>query len=202
MNKKVVIIGASGHGKVIADIVENSGDVVVGFLDDYIEEGTKIYDYKVLGDCTCAHLYNDCEFIIGIGNNDIRKQKSETLNLKWYTAIHPSATISKNVDIAPGTVVMANAVINIDTHIGVHSIINTGSIIEHDCVVGDYVHISPNATICGCSNIGDKVHIGASATVINVKKITSNCVIGAGSVVIKDIEEEGTYVGVPARRIK
>ena len=202
MNKKIIIIGASGHGKVIADIVLKSHDILVGFLDDGIEKGTLIFDeYKVLGDSSCVEQYNDCEFIIGIGSNEIRNKISGRFNVKWYTAIHPSAIIATKAFIDEGCVVMANAIINMNAKIGKHCIINTGAIIEHDCEIGDYVHISPNATICGGVNIGAMTHIGASATIRNYKSITSNCVIGMGSVVVADINEEGTYVGIPARRL-
>lgn len=202
MNKKIIIIGASGHGKVIADIVLKSHDILVGFLDDGIEKGTLIFnEYEVLGDSSCVEQYNDCEFIIGIGSNEIRNKISGRFNVKWYTAIHPSAIIATKVFIDEGCVVMANAIINMDAKIGKHCIINTGAIIEHDCEIGNYVHISPNATLCGTVKVGSYTHVGASATIKNNIDITSNTVVGAGSVVIRNIEEKGNYVGVPARKL-
>lgn len=203
MNKKVIIIGASGHGKVIADIVVKSNDIVVGFLDDGISAGTSILGFPVLGKTSDCINYLDCEFVIGIGNAKIRRKIAETYGgqLNWYTAIHPSAIIGLKVVICEGTVVMANAIINTSTQIGQHCIINTGAIVEHDNIIDDYVHISPNATLCGVVHIGENTHIGASATIKNVINITSDVVVGAGSVVIKDINEKGTYVGVPARKL-
>lgn len=196
MNKKVVIIGAGGHAKVVADIILKSNDILVGYLDDNIK------NENILGKVSDCIQYNDCEFIIGIGNNYTRKNIASTYNLNWYTAIHPNATIALDVTIEEGTVIMSNAVINSSTHIGKHCIINTGSIVEHDNDIHDYVHISPNATLCGTVSIGECTHIGASATVINNKTITKDCMIGAAGLVIKDIDKEGTYVGVPVRKIK
>lgn len=202
MNKKVIIIGASGHGKVIADIVLKSNDILVGFLDDGKEKGMKVFDnYEVLGDITYAQEYQDCEFIIGIGNNSIRKRIAESYDLKWYTAIHPTASIGIDVDIQEGTVVMAYAVINSSAKIKKHCIINTGAIIEHDNYIEDYVHVSPNATLCGTVYVGKSTHVGASATIKNNIKVAGSCIIGTGAVVVKDILEEGTYVGIPAKKI-
>ena len=202
MNKKVIIIGASGHGKVIADIVLKSQDILIGFLDDGIEKGTIIFDaFKVLGDISCIHDYPECEFIIGIGNNEIRKTIAEKYDVSYYTAIHPTAILPNEYTIEEGTTVMAKTVINMHAHIGQHCIINTGAIVEHDCNIEDYVHISPNATVCGGVRIGECTQIGASATVRNYKSITSHCMIGMGSVVTDDIKESGTYIGIPARRV-
>lgn len=202
MNRKVIIIGASGHGKVIADIVLKKHDCLVGFLDDGIEKNTEILGYKVLGKTEDALKYHDCEFAIGIGSNEIRHKIASQYPLNWYTAIHPSAQIGMNVHIDEGTVVMANAVINSCSKIGKHCIINTCSIVEHDNVIEDFVHISPHATLCGTVFIGEMSHIGANATIKNNIHIISNCRVGAGCVVVKDITKEGTYIGVPARRMK
>lgn len=206
MSKKVVIIGAGGHAKVIADIIIKSGDEVVGFLDDNIQKDTNIIDsYKVIGkieDCIMLQKNKDLYFIIAIGNNFTRKDIAEKYNLNYYTAIHPTAIIGMQVQIEKGTVIMANTCINPNTKIGKHCIINTGAIVEHDNIIDDYVHISPNATLCGLVKVGMYTHIGASSTIRNCASVTNNCIIGAGGVVVKDIEESGTYVGVPAKKVK
>ena len=207
MSKKVVIIGAGGHAKVIADIIIKSGDEVVGFLDDNKEKGTKIIgDYEVIGDLNnrfTIALNNDYEFIIAIGDNQRRKEiVKKSLNIKYYTAIHPTAITGMQVNIGEGTVIMANTCINPNTNIGKHCIINTGSVVEHDNCLDDYIHVSPNATLCGTAKVGEATHIGAGSVIKNNITITDNCIIGAGAVVVKDIEESGTYVGVPAKIIK
>ncbi len=207
MHKKVIIIGAGGHAKVIADIIEKSGDEVVGFLDDNKENGaTVIKNYKVIGDLNnrfaMAVTKKDVEFIIAIGDNKKREEISHSPNLKFYTAIHPSAQIGLDVRIEEGTVVMANVCINSSARIGKHCIINTGAIIEHDNIIEDFVHISPNTSLGGTVKIGESTHVGIGSIVKNNITICKNCTIGAGAVVVKNIIEEGTYVGVPARERK
>ncbi|WP_448920232.1 acetyltransferase [Eubacterium sp.] len=203
MSKSVVIIGASGHGKVIADTVLKSGDKVVGFLDDGVKKGTQIVGFSVLGKTEDYKNYADCEFVIAIGDSYIREKIANELPVKWYTAIHPTAVISSlDVEIGEGTVVMANAVINSSAKIGKHCIINTGAIVEHDNVLEDYVHLSPNVVLSGIVKVGKSTHIGAGSCTKQVLNIASDCVFGAGSVIVKDITESGTYAGVPVRKIK
>lgn len=198
--KKVMIIGASGHGKVIADIIHQSGDKVMGFLDD---DPTKkeIHQIPVLGKIEDIQKYkNDFCFIIGIGDNQIRKEIAESNPaLNYYTAIHPTAVIGEGVRIGNGTAVMAGVVINVDADIGEHCIINTAAVIEHDCIIGDYTHVSPQACLCGNVHVGEECHIGAGVTVINNLSICLKCTIGIGAVVVSNIEKQGIYIGNPAK---
>lgn len=198
---KVIIIGAGGNSKVIADIIIKSGDTLLGFLDD-VKTGKVIGNYDVLGKLNRAKSFeSDAKFIISIGDNSIRKKIAEQFNFKWYTAIHPSAQIGINANVGEGTTVMANAVINSDAIVGKHCIINTSSIVEHDNRISDFVHISPNATLCGNVTIGKSCHIGAGAIVRNGITITKNVIVGAGGVVVKNIDISGTYIGVPTRKM-
>lgn len=200
MSKEVIVIGAGGHGKVIADIIIKSGDRVIGFLDDGCTE-KNILGYPILGKTEDCLKYKDKEFFIAIGNNAVRKKISEKYNmLKFYTAIHPSAVIAMDVEIGEGSCVMAGVVINTSSEIGRHCIINTGAVIEHDNMIGDYVHVSPNATSCGTVKIGNSTHIGAGAVIKNNITIANDIVLGCGSVVVDNITETGTYIGVPARK--
>ena len=206
MDKNVVILGANGQAKVIADIVKKSNDEVVGFLDDNKEiQGNMIFDNKkVLGTIRDEDIkkYKDCYFIIGIGSNQIRKNISEKYqNLKWYTAIHPNAIIANEVKIGEGTVIMAGAVINTGTKIGRHCIVNTSSSLDHDNILEDYVHISPGAHLAGTVKICERTWICAGVTIINNITIAENNIIGAGATVIKDINDiDSTYVGIPAEK--
>ncbi len=203
MSESVVIIGASGHGKVIADIVLKSGDKVIGFLDDSVEKGTQIVGFSVLGKTEDCKNYSDCKFVIAIGDPYIREKIANEFPVKWYTAIHPTAVISSiDVEIGEGTVVMANAVINSSAKIGKHCIINTGAIVEHDNILEDYVHLSPNVTLSGTVKVGKSTHIGTGSCTKQVLNIASDCIFGAGSVIVKNITESGTYAGVPVRKIK
>ena len=192
--KKVVILGASGHGHVIADIITACGDYVEAFLDD----DTSIAG--VAGPIADYRKFNDCEFIIGIGNQEVRKSISQ-LNCRWYTAIHPTAVISPQAKIGEGTVAMANAVINARAKVGKHCIINTGAIVEHDNIINDYAHISVGAKLAGTVSVGKGTLVGIGACVVNNHSICDGALIGAGAVVVTDIKEPGTYIGIPARRI-
>lgn len=201
MSKEVIIIGAGGHGKVIADIVEKKEDIVLGFLDDARQEN--ILQYPILGRIDDCINYKDKWFVIGIGNNSVRKLIAEKYReLHYYTAIHPSANISTNVKVDAGTCIMAGASVNTSAVIKKHCIINTNAVIEHDCTIEDYVHISPGCAICGTVHIGRAAHIGAGATIINNHNIHEDVIIGAGGVVDRDITESGVYAGVPVKKIR
>lgn len=199
---KLVIIGAGGHGKVIADNAVKNGYSDICFLDDRAV-GTCL-GFQIVGSSNDIPRFDDDEtdFILGIGNNAVRKKISESFDVNWVTLIHPSAIIGLGVTVEKGTVIMAGAVVNACSKIGKHCIINSGAVVEHDNVIGDYVHISPRAALGGTVSVGARSHVGIGATVKNNVDICDNCVIGAGAVVVKNICEGGTYVGVPARKIK
>lgn len=199
---KLVIIGAGGHGKVIADNALKNGYTDIKFLDDCTVG--ECMGFPIVGTSADAEKLNDgkTDFIIGIGNNAIRKKIAKKYSVNWVSLIHPSSQIAVNVTIGKGTVIMANAVVNPCAEIGNHCIINTAAVVEHDNVIEDYVHISPRAALGGTVCVGEETHIGIGATVINNIEICGKCIIGASSAVIRNIENSGTYVGVPARKIK
>ena len=198
--KKLAIIGASGHGKVIADIARRNGYSEIVFLDDD-ESIHECGGYPVIGKSSEAGTI-DADIIVGIGNAGIRKRIQESVpEEKLVILIHPDAVIAEDVAIGVGTVVMAGAVINSGASIGKACIINTCSSVDHDCKVGDYVHISVGSHLCGTVSVGSGTWIGAGATVSNNISICPDCMIGAGAVVVNDIQESGTYVGVPAKRV-
>lgn len=199
---RLIIIGAGGHGKVIADNAQKNGYKNICFVDDYAKGN--VMGFPVIGTCDYIERLNDgsTDFIIGIGNNAVRKTIAEEYNVNWVSIVHPSAQIAFNAEIGKGTVVMANAVVNVCTMIGEHCIINTGAIVEHDNVIENYVHISPNVALGGTVRIGSLTHVGIGTTVKNNTDICSDCIIGAGAVVIENIKDKGTYVGVPARNVE
>ena len=198
---KLTIIGASGHGRVIADIARLNGYDEIEFLDDN-KELKFCGKYPVVGNSEKAKdVQND--MIVGIGNAKIRQQIMEQLSDKHLvTLIHPNAVIAEDVVIGKGSVVMAGTVINPGAVIGKGCIVNTCSSIDHDCNVNDFVHVSVGAHLCGTVTVEESTWIGAGATVSNNIMICSNCTIGAGAVVVKNIDKNGTYIGVPARVIK
>lgn len=196
---KLVIIGASGHGKVIADIAIRVGYTDIVFLDDN-NSITECAGFPVVGKTTdAADLTGDK--IVAIGNAEVRERIQKNLT-NVVSLIHPSAVISRSVKIGNGTVVMGGAVINSDSKIGDGCIINTCSSVDHDCVVGDYAHISVGSHLAGTVQIGRRSWIGIGAVVRNNLSICSDCVIGAGAVVVKDIAVPGTYIGVPAIKLR
>lgn len=205
MKDKLVIIGASGHGKVIADIAKLNGYQEIIFLDDDPSKH-KNGHYDVVGTSKDIDKYlEQYDFIVAIGNNEIRKTITKQLdnkNIIQPVLVHPSAVVDATVTIASGTVVMANAVINADTKIGKGCIINTAASIDHDGSIADFVHLSPGVHIAGTVNIGVNTWVATGVSIINNLDICDDCIIGAGAVVVKDIKEQGTYIGVPARRIK
>ena len=199
---KLIIIGAGGHGKVIADNALKNGYIDICFVDDCATG--ECMGFPIVGTSAEIFSLNDGEtdFIIGIGNNAVRKRMAEAYDVPWVTLIHPSAQIAQNVSIGKGTAIMAGAIVNACATIGEHCIINTGAIIEHDDRVEEYTHISPGVKLGGTTHIGEQSHIGIGATVINNIEICSHCTVGAGAVVIRNITNSGTYVGVPVRRVK
>lgn len=198
--RKLVIIGASGHGKVVADIAVRNGYSEIVFLDDN-ENVHECGKYPVIGKTSEISKIN-ADVIIGIGNAAIRKQIQESVPQdRMITLVHPNAVIADGVVLGVGSVVMAGAVINPGVKIGKGCIINTCSSVDHDCEVGDYVHIAVGSHLCGNVCVGSETWIGTGGIIRNNISICADCMIGAGAVVVKNIEERGTYIGVPARRI-
>jgi Serine acetyltransferase len=200
----VLILGAGGHGKVIADILFATGKNVLGFLDDNPTiHGARVLGLPVMGYIEDYNRYQPDGLIMGIGNNHTRQMVIERLSLVasdgWITAVHPRAVISPSVQISSGSVIMAGAIINADTCIGHHAIINTGATVDHDCLIGDYVHIGPGVNLAGGVKVGDRTLIGIGAVVAPYHTIGSDVVVGAGAVVVNDIPPGLTVVGVPAK---
>ncbi|UTX50631.1 acetyltransferase [Chryseobacterium sp. MA9] len=191
------LFGASGHGKVIADIATANDIKIKAFIDQDITKN-ECYGFPVLN-----NLPDDKEkMIISIGNNFTRKKISEQIKNEIGILIHPKSIISDSVKIEPGTVVMGGVVINADTTIGKHCIINTNASVDHDCVIEDFVHISPNVALAGTVEVGEGTHIGIGASVIQGIKVGKWCVIGAGAVIINDIPDYSVVVGNPGKIIK
>lgn len=199
--KKIVMIGAGGHGKVVADIAGKCGYTAIEFLDDDIN--IKICGkYPVVGDSSRVKDMNG-DVVVTVGSSAVRRRIQESIEEERLAVlIHPDAVIAEDAVMGKGTVVMAGTVINPGSVIGRGCIINTCASVDHDCKVGDYVHVAVGAHLAGSVTIGDGTWIGAGAVINNNVNICGDCMIGAGAVVIKDIEEPGTYVGIPAKKVK
>jgi len=203
--KSIAILGASGHGKVIAEIAELSGYQKIVFFDDNKTE--KLFEFwKIQGDTknliSNLSIFDAC--IVAIGNNKIRMEKINLLllnNANIISLIHPLASVSLYSKIQKGSVVMAGAVINPFVNIGISCIINTNSTIEHDCMIGHGVHVSPNVAIAGGVSVGDETWIGIGSSVKQNIKIGSHVILGIGSVLLKNLPNKVTAYGIPAKII-
>lgn len=193
------IYGASGHGKVIAEIAEDLNREVHGFIDDN-EAIKELLEYPVV---SYEKSDKNRKLILAVGNNRIRKRIVQNLQSREFeTLIHPRSILSRRVKIGAGTVVMGGCTINSSVEVGSHCIINTNSSIDHDCRIEDFVHISPNASLAGNVLVGEGAHIGIGASVIQGVTIGKWSTIGAGAVIIKNVPDFSTVVGVPGKIIK
>lgn len=196
----MILFGASGHAKVIMDIVQKQGDTVSYLMDDNpaIKE---LLGKKVTTFSPSLDLPKEC-FVVSIGENRIRKAIVQKLKTQFAKVVHPGAVLDESVEVGDGTVVMAGAVVNSCSLIGKHVIINTGARIDHDCKIGHFTHIAPGAILCGGITVGEGSQIGAGATIIPNLTIGKWVTIGAGAVIIKDVPDGAVVVGNPGRVIK
>lgn len=206
--KSLYIYGASGQGKVVADIILAAGGSshLAGFVDDQAQViGHSILGLPVVGDShwlAAASTKGELAVALGIGDNHDRQRiagQCKHLGIELMTLIHPRATVARSALIEEGTVVMAGAVINPEAQVGAGAIINTGAIVEHDVVVGDFAHLSPNVATGGDAHIGSLAHIGLGAIILPRVRIGKGTIIGAGSVVNKDIPDNVVAFGAPCK---
>ena len=186
------LYGASGHGKVVKEILDAQGEKVEAFVDDNLQLS------QICGIPVLHHSEGLSPMILSVGANKTRKRIAERLSCRFGTAIHPSAVVSPSAKIGEGTVVMPGAVINADAVIGKHCIVNTGASIDHECVVGDYCHVAPHASLCGQVHLGEGTLVGVGASILPCVSVGDWCVIGAGAAVIRTLPSNSTAVGVPA----
>lgn len=203
---KLLILGAGGHGRVIADIAKSQGTYQkIAFLDD-AESTTSFAGVEVIGPISdVMHYSEEYDVIAAIGDNSLRAGIQcgiEDIGVRFSALVHEKAVLGTSVTLGSGTVVMAGAILNCCSHVGRGCIINTAAVVDHDATIGNFVHVSPGACLCGSVTVGNGSWIGAGACVINNITICDNCVIGSGATVVRDITVPGTYVGTPARLLK
>ena len=201
--KSIAILGASGHGKVVAEIAELSGYQQVVFFDDN-ENNSDFECWKIQGDTkdliAKLSIFDAC--VVAIGDNKVRMEKTNLLlsnNANIISLIHPHASVSRYSEIQKGTVVMSGAVINPFVTIGISCIINTNSTIEHDSLIGYGAHISPNVAIAGSVTIGNETWIGIGSSIKQNITIGSNVIIGLGSVVLENLPDNVIAFGTPTK---
>lgn len=206
LRKRLILIGAGGHGRSAADVARKMNRwETIAFLDDR-KETDSVMGVRILGKTEDYLNYlSDSDLFVTIGDNRIRQKLQKQLEESGASIpvlLHPGAILGDPVTLGPGTVVMAGAVINCLSEIGKGCIINTGATVDHENVLGDYVHLSPGTHLAGRVKIGDRTWLGIGSTVINDISIACDTRVGAGSLVLRDIPEPGTYVGVPIRKIE
>jgi UDP-N-acetylbacillosamine N-acetyltransferase len=210
MKERVIIYGAGGHARVVADILRLTGFEVAGFIDELNpnRRGESFCGAPVLGgagELETLPAQNVRKAIVAFGDNARRVtlgNRLESSGFEMVTAIHPSAVIAGDASLGAGSVVMAGSVINSNTVVGRHVIVNTRAGIDHDCNIAEGAHIGPGANIAGDVRIGRCTWIGIGATIIDHKQIGAGSVVGAGAVVLKDVPENVVVVGVPTRILK
>jgi sugar O-acyltransferase (sialic acid O-acetyltransferase NeuD family) len=198
------LFGASGHAKVVVDIVERAGIGALGFIvdDDTARHGSRLLGYQVIGgrEALLAQGARAGAALVAIGANPARRAIAAWLaaqGFQFASACHPSAQIGREVHIGGGTVAMAGAVVNSDTRIGMHCILNTACSVDHDCELGDGVHVAPGSRLCGGVKVGDGAFIGAGAVIVPGRRIGADAIIAAGAVVLKDVPERAVVAGNP-----
>lgn len=193
------LYGASGHARVIREIIESCGDKVTAFIDDNIEK-TEMDGKPVLHDAA-----GFSPLIVSIGDSSIRYEivkRLDVLGISYGKAVHRQAIISPTAEIGEGTVIMPGAIVNAYAKIGRHCVINTGAVVDHECVIGDFVDICPHTTLCGNVHVGDNSQVCAGSVVIQGISIGKNTTIGAGSLVLKNIPDNVVAYGNPCKVVK
>lgn len=206
---RIFLFGASGHAKVIADIVERSHRCKVVFIvdDAPARHGTELLGYPVVGgrEALLARRRDAEAGIVSVGDNRARRALADWLAREGFafaTAVHPSALVAREVRIGAGSVLMAGAIVNPDTEIGAHCIVNTGASVDHDCRLGEGVHVAPGARLCGGVEVCPGALVGAGAVIVPGRRVGADAIIGAGAVVLSDVPERAVVAGNPAQPIR
>lgn len=204
--KTLAILGASGHGKVVAEAAQSAclWEHIVFFDDAWPEKLTNGSSSIIGNTQSLFALQTKPEVIVAIGDNKTRLSKQREFTAAGFsiaTVIHRAAVISHSAKVKQGSVVFAGAVINADAVVGAGCIVNSNAVVEHDCVLSDAVHISPGASLAGGVKVGQASWIGIGASVIQLKRIGKNVMVGAGAVVLDDLPDDVTAVGIPAKII-
>lgn len=204
MLDKIAIIGYSGHAYVVIESALSDFDII-----GYFEEKKMVhnpYEIEYLGNEGDPNISfnDDVKFILGIGDNKIRKKICSNLSQRFEFAnvVDRSALVSTSVIVGNGNFINKNVCVNAQAKIGNHCILNTGSIVEHECEISDFVHIGPGAVLAGNVQIGECTFVGANSVIKQGVKVGKNVIIGAGSVVIRDVPDNYIIAGNPSKTIK
>jgi sugar O-acyltransferase (sialic acid O-acetyltransferase NeuD family) len=198
MSDGVIIFGGGGHAKVVLDTLQQTGICVQGIIDNkYQGELFGVKRYPNIPD----HLASS-PAIIAIGDNRVRKRIAENFNLKFTSAVHPTALVSAHASFGEGAMVLHRSIIQAGATLGRHVIVNTAAQIDHDCTIGDYAHLAPGSILCGTISVGEGTLVGAGAVVKPNVRIGNWVTIGSGAVVVKDVPDYAVVIGNPGKILK
>lgn len=200
----VVIFGAGGHGKVVADILLAMGRHVLGFVDAQKAAGSSVLGLPVLGGDDWL-VDTAIDVALGVGDNLRRGQIADSLRTRGFklaSAIHPRAVVANSARISEGVVVAALAVVNADAAVAWGAIINTAAVVEHDCEVGAFAHLATNVTTGGGCHVGTSALVGSGATLLPQRRVGARSIVGSHSVVTRDVPDDCVAVGAPARVVR
>lgn len=201
----LLILGAGGHGRVAADLAEESGLFGnIGFLDDGAPDGSNQLPWPIIGKtseiASCRSKFASA--FVAVGDSQRRLELlalAESANYVIETLVHPRAFVSRRAVLEPGVIVCAGAVVQIGARIGKGSIVNTGASVDHDCILGAGVHVCPGTHLAGAVRVGMHTWIGIGASVRQGVSIGRDVTVGAGAAVVADVDDGTTVLGVPAR---
>ncbi|WP_031528393.1 acetyltransferase [Dyadobacter crusticola] len=194
----MLLYGAGGHAKVVYQMLLEKGFEVEAIFDDqfssiFLNHRVRPYD---------PEIFPEKLLLVTIGDNHTRRSVAEKVTHHFGKLIHKTALIGADTIIGIGSMVFHQAIIQSEAQVGEHVIVNTGAIIEHECHLGNFVHVALRATLCGNVRVGENTLLGAGCIILPNITIGANCIVGAGSVVTKDIPDNSTVVGIPARKLK
>jgi UDP-N-acetylbacillosamine N-acetyltransferase len=208
--REVLVWGAGGHGRVVAELARSRGHSVIGYADRNRELlhspvdalGSRVVKSEEEIDDWLDHDQSRI-LVLGIGDNAVRLAGSRRYpDGRLPPIVHPASVVAGSVIIGPGSTVMAGAILNANVRVGRGAIINTGAILEHDVHVSDGAHVSPGAVLAGASSVGEAGWVGANATVLPSIRVGAGAIVGAGAVVLRDVPDGATVVGNPARILR
>lgn len=198
-DRELYVIGAGGHGRVVAAAALAAGYRIAGFLDD-VHQGETVMGIPVLGPVALLAELGTVSAVIAVGDNEARAAlAARHSHVDWETVIHPAAWVHESVLPGAGTVVMAQAVVQPGAHVGAHVIVNTAAIVEHDCHIGDFAHLASGVVLGGNVRVGRCALLGTGVAVRTGAGVGEGATVGVGAVVIDDVPAHVVAVGCPAR---
>ena len=198
--KSVYVIGAGGHAKVVISTLRELGYFVEGIFDDDPRLGGEQFcGASVLGSIDSIDNYRHHHAIVAIGDNHVRREIAQKVDLEWLTVIHPNAYVDPTASVGPGSIIMNGAIVQAGAKVAEHVIVNTAASVDHDCNIEEYVHIGPGCRLAGGVTVGREAILGVGSAAIPLITIGDDSVVGAGAVVVNDIPRRVVAKGVPAR---